>query len=265
MDWLTEAKRLPVGGSRKIMHDCTSASGSVSLSIHHEVDCWRAYCFRCHESYWKAKVLPPGERLRLRNEAEAASARLRKNTNPPVGTQRWAEWPEEAQAWLARAGIGERMAQEFGYSYDPSSRRVIVRYGAFWQARAVFPDQPAKYITPAGIKPMPLVLSRLPSDNGVVVLTEDILSAHRLVMNGFSVLPLCGTTLRTSYLALILRKDYKVIVWLDPDPPGQAAAAAVMKRLKAFGIPCANIESEADPKHHSADHMWKLIGGIIWH
>src|SRR5690606_17466278 len=131
MDWLRIAKELKVGQTVRVKHDC-SPNGVASLAITHDVDCYRAHCFRCKEpGLWQPKQLSLADRLAAKAEQREADTEVMKGRFGPPPSPRvyeWAQWPEAACAWLLKAGMNQADAKKFGIYYHPQSRRVVVPY-----------------------------------------------------------------------------------------------------------------------------------------
>ena len=81
----------------------------------------------------------------------------------------------------------------------------------------------------------------------ILVLVEDILSAIR-VGHTWPAAALLGTNLSRKNLLTLVRNYDKIIVWLDSDKPGQAAAKKIIQQLRPYDIETANITTKEDPK-----------------
>lgn len=264
-DWLKVAESLPVGRSRKIHHECGPA-GDRSLSVTHEPECYRGFCYRCKVKLFEAKALSLGERIRINQERREADKVLRSQTYPMPSVSRWELWPVEAQAWLLKAGIGEADSLRIGIYYHPPSMRVVLPYPGthHWQARAVMQGHKPKYISDGGTRQVSILPVQDVLAGDSVVLTEDLLSSYKMQMAGRRALPLLGTTLHDEHLALLLAWGRTVSIWLDPDEAGQKTAAAISKRLKVFGVEHRNIVSGVDPKLYPRAEINRILEAA-WH
>lgn len=267
MTWLDKAKALPVGRTIKIKHDC-APTHDPSLIISHSPDAYRAFCFRCKEQFWEPIQLSLAERVALSKAQREADASVDRQ-QMPTPLLRWQFWPPEAMLWFLKAGLGEEDADlRMQAGYHERTKRVVlplldmqtgVVQTGVWQARAVFPGQKPKYLTSKGPRGVgfyhfPKVRSAWPSK---VVVTEDILSAYKVAFSTPTVaaIPLTGTTLHDEHLARLLQVDVPVLIWLDPDEPGQKAAAKVAARLRTFDVDHENIRLESDPKLMSYERI----------
>lgn len=264
MDWLSVAKELDVGRSRKIVHDC-SKGGDRSLSVSNEPECYRAYCYRCKAKLWEPKRLSLGELIRINQDRRDADKVLRQQDAPAPAVFAWKLWPTEAQCWLLKAGIGEVDAHNLGIYYHPPSMRVVLPYPGthHWQARAVMQGHKPKYISDGGTRQAALVKPN--KEQGYsVVLTEDLLSTYKMQMAGRSAMPLLGTVLHDEHLAKLLAWGRTVTIWLDPDEAGQKTAAAISKRLDIFGVEHRNVVGDRDPKLYTRGEINQILEDT-WH
>jgi DNA primase len=168
-------------------------------------------------------------------------------------------WPAAARLWLYRAGLGAPEIGRLGAYYHPDTDRVVLPVleageVVFWQARA-YDDRQPKYLSPPVDRST--LLPRYGSGS-TITLTEDLLSAFKigLVSEAWC---LMGTFANSRLIAELLQRQAPVRIWLDPDTPGQRAAAKVFKQLKAYGIEARVIRSERDPKLHTFDQIKEYL------
>lgn len=266
--WLDVAKGLEVGRSARIKHDC-NPSGAPSLMVRHDLDCYRAYCFRCKEpGMYEAKRLSLADRLLLMQEQREADSVIDLHSKPEPREHNWLNWPDPAMQWLLKAGIGEADAVDLGIYYHPPTHRVVVPYNGthHWQARAVMDGAKPKYLADKNTRECalqgPEVWRNSPAE---VFLTEDLLSAYKVALAGRWSLPLMGTSLHDEHIAYLLQRTDRVAVWLDPDEAGQAAARKTVKRLQVYGLEVTNIQLDKDPKYYTRYEIAKLARSIEWH
>lgn len=244
--WLHHAQALPLGKSHKVAHDC----GDTSMIVSHKDTGWSAHCFRCHDRGWVPKPPPTMlERLAQREAQRCADAAIERDPRPPYPADfDVPSWPPQARAWLYKAGLFIEDIKRLGAYYHARTGRVvlpIVEAGkvVFWQARCVDGSGP-KYLSSS--VPKGSIVPRWGKADQIV-LTEDILSAFRVGMEG-EAWSLMGTELATSVLARLLKEGKPVLIWLDPDDAGQNAAADVSRTLASVGVPHKNIITKCDPK-----------------
>ena len=271
MTWLDEAKALPVGGTKKIRHDC-APSHDPSLMISNMPEGYRCYCFRCKESSFEAKVLSLAERVALTKAQREADANVNRQVMPSPLVP-WEQWPAEAMLWFLKAGLDGTDASLMGAGYHVATRRVVLPLlycplngppepTGVWQARAVFPQQKPKYLTSKGPRGVGLYYFGTGWPSKVVVV-EDILSAWKVSRADPKVaaVPLTGTTMHDEHLALLLKIDMPTLVWLDGDAPGRSAAKKVISRLRVFDVQVRDVCTESDPKLHSLEAIRSLLQG----
>lgn len=221
--------QLAVGQRRRVRH-CGEDRAALESRGHNGV---RLYCFRCGHSGFTP--LAP---------------ELRRPLPPP--TPKLARYPEDAgvplpvkyRAWLAGMGFGEWERNNLLRVFwsEELQRAVFPASGQFWLARSLS-DQPKWLTAPYGrdkcvqvFGPAQPVLSP-----GVVVLTEDLLSAAKIGnalrcggVAGTLAVPCFGTSPSPAVLAYAASAG-SVVVWLDPDDAGQRAGLRVALRLRAIG------------------------------
>lgn len=257
--WLHLAKELGLGERKRTDHDCGPGS---TLTLRHDEQGLHAWCFRCNDRGWEPPpAVPLAVRLeRLKAQASADATMQRSVALPEPQVREWSEWPPQYRLWLLKAGLSRADLPLLGCYYHPPSDRVVVpvlaRSGEvlFWQARAMDGRQP-KYLAPDISKTLVVPQYGRAKD---VTLTEDLLSAYKVgsVAEGWSLL---GTSISRTAVSLLMERNCKVNVWLDPDAPGQRAAKKVLASLRAVGIEARNIVSAKDPKLIHREHIKELL------
>lgn len=250
--WAHLAEGLEVGQKKRVNHECGEGR---TLIVSRDEKGYRAHCFRCGDSgSATGPAAPLAERLAALQRVRSGDASLARECSgrlelPMPQVRTVSDWPARAALWLYKAGLGKAEIGQLGAYYHPPSDRVVLpvldSLGAcvFWQARALDGRQP-KYMAPVVDR------SRIVPCWGRArgpTLVEDILSAFKvgLVAEGWS---LMGTSASDYLVSRLLERKAPVNVWLDPDGPGQRAAAKVCKRLAAYGLVVRNIQSPKDPK-----------------
>ena len=246
--WKDKADGLPLGGRVRTDHDC---GGGRTLTVRHDEKGLSAFCFRCNDSGWLTAA-PESLSVRLERlgRQSVADAQMQACVALPAPQVRvWDEWPAACQLWLLKAGLCRADLPKLGAYYHPPTNRVVLPVLGpsggllFWQARAVDKRLP-KYMAPMTDKAGVIPMYGIAQD---VTLTEDLLSAYKvgLVAEGWSLL---GTSISQHTLAELVKRNCRVNVWLDPDPPGRRAAKKVLAALRGAGLEARDIRSDVDPK-----------------
>ena len=246
--WKDKAEGLPLGGRVRTDHDC---GGGRTLTVRRDEKGLSAFCFRCNDSGWApGPVEALSVRLERLGRQSMADAQIERSAALPEPSVRvWDEWPADCRLWLLKAGLCRADLPKLGAYYHPPTNRVVVPVlgpsggAVFWQARAVdkrLPKYMAPLIDKAGVIPQY-------GSAQDVTLTEDLLSAYKvgLVAEGWSLL---GTSISRHTLAELVKRNCRVNVWLDPDPPGRRAAKKVLAALRGAGLEARDIRSDVDPK-----------------
>lgn len=251
MDWLDIAKALPVGGSKKVEHDCGEG---LPLVVFHNENVYGRYCHRCGKLPPVFKELPTlAERAEKAAQSKNADDIVAADRRPPMpAVFDPALWPKEARLWLYKAGLSIPEITNGGFYYHESTRRVVVPVvinGSliYWQARRIFGSHAAKYLSmPGGRKNAIPVFG---SGHGIV-LVEDLLSAYKIQTAGFRSLCLMGTSLLPQLWEFLLHEQ-EISIWLDPDKAGRTATTEIRDQLALVGKTVRIIESACDPKLNS--------------
>jgi len=262
MDWLSVAQALPVGGSKKIAHDCGEG---LCLAVFHNETKYSAYCHRCgpQKPIWKA--FPTlAERAEKAAQARSADEAVEADTRPPQpAVFDLAEWPSEARLWLYKAGFSNDEIKTIGFYYHPITRRVVVPVVCngqlvYWQARQIFGSRGAKYLSMPGGRQNAIPIF---GQGSSIILVEDLLSALKIATAGFRSLCLMGTNLLPKIWEHLINET-DIIVWLDPDDAGRNAAADVAGKLQLVGKTCRDVVTARDPKYHSKAQIADVLAEL---
>ena len=260
--WLDQAKTLDIGRSMRVDHDCGSGR---TLKVDHKEHGWGAWCWRCNDDGWVAHPEESlAQRLARLTAVKAVEAEASRSVALPTPAEPdAAQWPREARLWLYKIGMSNDDIKSAGYYYCKRLDRVVLPVcskGAvvYWQARNLTPkDGRPKYLNPLVDKST--FFARY-GEGKEIVLTEDILSAWKVGygQQGWSML---GTSLSTAQALLVLKSGLPVSIWLDPDGPGQKAAAKIFKQLNAYGVDARVIRSDTDPKLLTREDIRRKLYG----
>ena len=250
--WWPAAQHLEIGQKQRVPHDCGEGS---PLIVSRDEEGYHAYCFRCIDKGWQP---PPTESLadkvdRLKRQREGdTSLPAAPFLLPTPREYNLDNWPMEARLWIYKAGLSRADAGVLQlYWHAPSDRVVIPVLSAdgggsmFYQARAYQKGRVPKYLGPT---PKPANLCARWGQYHTVSLTEDLLSAIKIGMAGGEGWCLLGTHVSDFILSRLLARKCRVLVCLDPDPPGQRGALIIVKQLVAYGVACTNVVMPKDPK-----------------
>ena len=259
MNWIDVAKALPVGGHKKIGHDC---GPGLCLVVFHNPDKYSAYCHRCGPQAPEWKPLPTlAERAAKAKEQRDAEDLVAADRRPPQpAVYDLDEWPPEARLWLFKAGMSRSEIAAGGFYYHPPTRRVVVPVVVagslvYWQARQIFGSNGAKYLSmPGGRERCVPLFGAGPG----VVLVEDLLSAYKIQTAGFRSLCLMGTKLLPLLWEFLLNED-DITIWLDPDGAGRDASREIRAKLQLVGKSCRDICTLRDPKFHSKREIQAIL------
>lgn len=251
-EWLSEAKKLPIGGRRRVFHN---EEPTAAMVVGNDPDKWWAYCHRCHEGGavdkdlvvlgvpevqppimpWPADAMP------------AASSRLYRS----------------AYGLLLRKGIDiQTMLPELPLYISERTQRLALPTASGWIGRALAGQQP-KWLA-YGTAPVYAVHPHDKDRTGDWVLTEDYLSAIK-VRRACPHVVACavlGTRIHTRLMEKLLTAN-SVGLFFDGDKAGDEGAAYAYKRLVALGIPTRlhRPPDGKDPKDLPLQQLRNIIGG----
>ncbi|ABK00188.1 DNA primase [Xanthomonas phage Xop411] len=271
-EWLPQAQSLLVGGRNRATGrhaDCGSGSAGT-LGLYREGNDLSAYCHRCGAYGSQKASESPEEMLR---RLTAADAQQNVTAELPECTSRDpSEWPKELAFWCYKYGLHTPRIRELGLYYSKKLDRIVLPlYSedgrlAYWQARSE--TLKPKWLGPP-LDKRGLVMQYGKGRGRHIVLTEDAISAYKvsLVSEAWSLL---GTKLHARHAARLLELGKPVIVWLDNDTghssgenPGQVAAQAIVKQLRAYGLTCYNVLTDHDPKCYNRHQIRKIIDEVV--
>lgn len=271
MDWLSAAQALPLDGQLRIEHCGTGKAATVR----HGDAGWSLYCHRCGDNLFERRPTESlSERLARIATRQATERAVTATIVPPAPMDTLvSSWPLAARVWLYKAGFSNQDISDLSIYYHKETDRVVIPMIdggelVYWQARAY--DW-----TPKSHRPKYLNPTRAPSNAGVlfdrpgpVVLTEDYLSAYRVYDAGYAALTLLGTKLSPKLLARLMKRNSRIMTWLDNDTgraggsnPGQEAAATINKELRRLGLEVVNVLTDEDPKLYSRNQIAEILKG----
>lgn len=257
-EWLAEAKRLGVGGKRRIRH---GAERTNALDVFNNADSWSCYCHRCHENGWV-----PKEHQQLRTAVVEPD-----RVQPvPATALRLAQATayEQRRIWelLVRKGCPPGVLPEDVLWFDRASQRLLIRSGNLALGRALDDNRLPKWLPYGEWHSLAMVwqtrvcaeaMAPAPGAKPVWVIAEDALSAYKIAKavelytpNRFlNVVATLGTSVTDRFLPYIA--GHEVVCMYDGDIGGQRGYEAVKRRLAVWGQPVHDCRPiEGDPKNH---------------
>lgn len=260
-DYLEAAQALPLGRDKRIGHWC--GEGQV-LKIEHSAKGYHAYCFRCGDRGFTAKVRQTLSQFDFMQQ-QAAQEQLALTMELPNDFT--TEIPTSHAVWLYRAGISIATGKQCGFGYSESLGRVVLPvYDSngvlvYLQARATnFPAQQPKYLNLAGANKGAVCYTRRPDNDllpDTVVLTEDILSCTRIGEVQFAK-SLLGTKLSDGQ-AMSISESPNVIWWLDGDKAGISGSTNGSRKLQFLVDNQRIIRTPNDPKAYSSRQIRHIL------
>jgi 5S rRNA maturation endonuclease (ribonuclease M5) len=137
-------------------------------------------------------------------------------------------FPPEALRWLYKSYIYNKLIRRYNIGYHKVKNKVFIplidqRIITGYILRKVDKDAPGpKYLTYGDTTPE-FIYPTQSADNKILIIVEDKLSALR-VSEQYHTFCVFGTHVNKAYTDLITLLYNKVVIWLDPDRPGQEAA-----------------------------------------
>ncbi len=245
------AKKQRVGSRTRLdCPNCGWGTNTKAAIVNHNPKYYSIYCNACNllETESKGNLT-----LKELSELKQMNAEAYTPCKVQLPLDFTFEIPYEGRQWLYQTGLSPTRWQALGIGWSDTTKRVILpvynkEMKLVWlQQRAVFLGQKPKYIQPKQAKEVTYTNFN-PSIARVAVIVEDIASAMRIneipiLCDGHSIM---GTSLSLPQIN-VLCQYWKVLVWFDPDKPGQTAAKKAIKKLSLW-TDVGKIYSTVDPK-----------------
>lgn len=251
--WLDKAKSLPVGYSARMRH-CGLRWGN--MVVRNEPTKWSAYCYRCKEY-----LAEPKTHTRVAPRAMVAKKYHSSDTILPPDTTR--DVPDSVMAMVWKYGITkDGVLQEYIIEYSHSTNRLYFRNRHTHAVSSRYCGNSTRY--PKWMHSEPYTNVTGGYAGGVIVLTEDFLSAVKVKEASMSVYPklhavaVHGTYPKTEVLCSIMSyKPKAVVLAFDADEAGDYATRAFRKVLRPIcsNVVQMNIPRGMDPKDMSFDAL----------
>lgn len=262
MEWVEQAKALPLNGRKKIM----CCGSSTSAIINHMPRGVSKYCFRCSDG--KSEFIPHTHRSVEAIAAAWAPLQGLPEPTPLPDDCLWLEHtdtPSAARVWLLRAGIPLAHADAAGYRYSPGLDRVVFpvytkgEYCGFVGRSLSKYDMPKYRATVTGAIPAQFWGRH---DIDVVVVVEDQLSAMKVARSGYNAAAVFGTTTRREDLPEFAEFGV-VISWFDNDAGGQKGHRDLRKKLRLTECKVLRLVTPKDPKNYDNLTIREMIRSTL--
>lgn len=261
-EWLEEAKKVPIGQSRRVYH---GAEHRPNMVVYNNQDSWSCYCHRCHKGGYKQKAVPklsfnkvPSTGLKV-PEGISLIEVMTSYTSESIIYYSFTmnAAVKDSIAYLLRYNISANTLGRLGIDafYSTEMGRLIFKYRDCYISRAMLGQEPKWYIHSM---PEPMHLQ----GNEGLILTEDLLSAIRIrAVTGCSCIPVLGTNLTDAIM--IKCTHYKQVqIAFDGDSAGLEGARKTFKALRLLGVNCTVklAPNGLDPKDLTDDMIIALWG-----
>lgn len=247
--WLAACKRLAVGQTARF-RCCGRTPAGV---LYNKPESWELYCHRCKSH----------ERERKQFVSMAAPEVLPRVLPAPAHLISVSHASAEVQAhvysFMVSKGLMPDMLEDALWS-EELKRLVFQTQLGTYIARAMHSYQQPKWLMLGGVQSYavgtPAKALDAVADAGLVVLTEDYLSARKVqwVSSRYSpslqVFPvaLLGTRLQLTLKSKLVQANKPVLLMLDGDAAGDAGTARISRELRPF-VPVSSYQiSGKDPK-----------------
>ena len=247
--WLSACKRLAVGQTARF-RCCGRTPAGV---LYNKPDAWELWCHRCKTYAKEPKQFVSLVQPQVLPRVLPAPAHLIRVS------QAQPEIKAHAYSFMVSKGLMPEMLEDALWS-DELKRLVFQTGPGTYIARAMQEHQQPKWLMLGGAQSYavaaPAKALDAPVDAGLIVLTEDYLSARKVqyvserYMEPTSLLSisLLGTRLQLSLKSKIVQANKPVLLMLDGDAAGDAGTARISRELRPF-VPVSSYQIPGlDPK-----------------
>lgn len=254
-EWLGAAKSLSIGQKRRINHGCGK---TAACDVFNQVDCWSAYCHRCHIPGWV-----PKEHQRLRPQVQEDPTRVSPVPADALHISQASAY-EQRKVWelLIQKGCPPGVIPEEFIWLSRSTNRILLRQGLRALGRALNAAQQPKWMMYGAWWNHPRLFWTRYRDAGPMVLVEDALSSFKVAKavehyapeSSLSVVATLGTVVTSESLKYVQGRD--VYCMYDGDSAGAYGAAGLRRRLNVFGGAFYDVRpTVGDPKDMSLQEI----------
>lgn len=254
--WLKDAKKIPIGSSRRIWH---GAEKRPNLVIWNNEDSWSAYCHSCHDGgkVMKEYVKPVQKVIQHvgKDDPGKCYPLLEGFMSPDVPLK-------DIIGFVQSKGLHLQMLKDFNPRWSTNDLRIVVETAEGLIGRTMNPKVLQKwysYKSEGGY-----FSASTDYDAPFVVLTEDFFSAAKAqwyAPRNVQVIALLGTSLHKALLTKLMNRS--IIICTDNDTAGRDAAFKLKRRFDLLGLPNETRlpENGLDPKDMNAlwfrDNLYK--------
>jgi len=159
-------------------------------------------------------------------------------------------WPHTVAAWVLCCNLPlETACYEYGFRYDPQSRRLLIPLigQAGFLGRATHGERPKWRLYGTGDR-----YALLSGRQGFCVVVEDAMSAIAVNRAGWPALAVLGTSISDVQAQALAVPN--LICWFDSDWAGNEGWIKLRKRMALWPTRLTRVITKRDPKHiHRAD------------
>lgn len=262
--WLAACKRLAVGQTARF-RCCGRTPAAV---LYNKPDSWEMFCHRCKSHPYERKQYVSMVQPEVLPRVLPAPAHLIRVSQATPETRAL------VYGFMVSKGLMPDMLEDALWS-DELKRLVFQTQPGNYIARAMHEHQQPKWLMLGGAQSYavaaPAKTLDAVADAGLVVLTEDYLSARKVqwvaerYMAEVSLrsISLLGTRLQLSLKSLIVQANKPVLLMLDGDPAGDAGTARITRELRPF-VPVRSYQILGlDPKDMQVQQILEGLNGYM--
>lgn len=249
--WLAQAKAMPVGMRRRILH---LNERRPNLVVGNDVDKWWCYCHACHEGgiVEKSHVLLQDVQM-ARPDSDVS---LPRDITPIHRT----EFEVPIARFLAEKNMAFPYLPELHYS--GSRNRLMMLVQEKWHGRDLTGRSPQKWMNYNDAE-------YVGNFGRQTVVVEDLFSMFKVKwalreFHKFNAVCALGTAAKVGMFAAMATAGTGAVDWMfDADPAGDAGAAMCMLRAKPLGVQQRRVRPPdgLDPKDLTCAQIRALILG----
>lgn len=254
-EWLSLAKRLPVGQSARVQHRFESRQNMV---VRNKPEGWSAYCHACGEGGFVPKEF-------VKIQAEEPQE-YRQMLPPDLvhldAADAYAQ--QQVYAFLASKNMDMLHMQQAVCMYSSRAKRLVLGLtgdtGAAYLGRSIVGAQPkwVQYSTPVAGFPTYVKAG----EGSKVVITEDIFSALKVQWACPDVQAVCslGTKLSDALVMYLMTRGDPAVIFYDGDKAGVSGAEKGKRRLCGLGLAATAVTVHGfDPKDLTAQQIREVL------